>query len=171
MPSIQYELDDGSQETERFLSGSPTLVNLWASWCSPCLKEMAELTVARRQLLEQEVNVISLSVDRLNQPPASTSEIEMKLKDLNYPFDWGIIDEIQLRQLQELHDHFFFQKRTLPLPTSFLIDAEGLVVGRLASLIASNHTTLATPMKIPSIVSVDRIGCSSKLLRLSSQVW
>ncbi len=125
MPSIQYELDDGSQETERFLSGSPTLVNLWASWCSPCLKEMAELTVARRQLLEQEVNVISLSVDRLNQPPASTSEIEMKLKDLNYPFDWGIIDEIQLRQLQELHDHFFFQKRTLPLPTSFLIDAEG----------------------------------------------
>ena len=40
----------------------------------------------------------------------------------------------------------------------------------MPSPMANSQTTPATPMKIPSTVSIDRSGCSSRLLRLSSQV-
>ena len=125
MPEVDYQLANGSVRTERFESGTPTLVNLWATWCAPCMEELSSLASVSERLLERGGRIVSLSVDSLSEPQISVKDVAAKLEGLNYPFDWGTIDAAQLLQLQEMHDQFFFQKRTLPLPTSFLIDSQG----------------------------------------------
>lgn len=43
--------------------GRRTLINLWATWCSPCAKEMPELERLAPQLRAQGVDLIGLSID------------------------------------------------------------------------------------------------------------
>ena len=37
-------------------AGNPTLVNLWASWCAPCLKEMPELQAFSAELSRSSID-------------------------------------------------------------------------------------------------------------------
>ena len=125
MPSLSYTSSDGSLVTERFDSKQPTLVHLWASWCQPCVKELSELAAEQQQLSEARLKVISLSVDQLGDQVTPPEDVASLVLRLGYKFPWGNIDEGQMQQLQELNDQFFFLRRTLPLPSSFLIDQAG----------------------------------------------
>lgn len=44
-------------------AGRPLLVNVWASWCGPCLKEMPELDRYAREQGEGGVQVLGLALD------------------------------------------------------------------------------------------------------------
>ncbi len=41
--------------------GQPVLVNLWATWCAPCVRELPELAAAARQ--HGDVRFVGLAVD------------------------------------------------------------------------------------------------------------
>jgi tetratricopeptide (TPR) repeat protein/thiol-disulfide isomerase/thioredoxin len=135
MPPVTFENSTGQTVAESFSGGAPTLVNLWASWCLPCMEELADITAARESLQASGLRVISLSVDRLaaasgadeaaGDARAPDDAVRHTLRRLGYPFRWGHADAVPMNLLQQLHDQFFFQKRPLPLPSSFLIDAEG----------------------------------------------
>lgn len=43
--------------------GRRTLVNVWATWCGPCLKEMRELESLRRSLAVGGIDIVGLNVD------------------------------------------------------------------------------------------------------------
>lgn len=56
-------LDDNIVELPRHYAGRPMLINLWASWCGPCIREMPEL---QRFSSEQGVNgiqVVGIALD------------------------------------------------------------------------------------------------------------
>ncbi len=125
MPSLTYTSPDGTRIIERFESASPTLVNLWASWCSPCVEELTEFTAKQRQLENAGVKVVSLSVDQLGAQPTSVDEVVKLIRRLDYPYPWGYLNEQQMDLLQELHNQFFFLRRPLPLPSSLLVDDHG----------------------------------------------
>jgi tetratricopeptide (TPR) repeat protein/thiol-disulfide isomerase/thioredoxin len=135
MPPVAYERADGEPANESFATGVPTLVNLWASWCLPCLQELEDLTAHQQGLRDAGIQVLSLSVDRLaaernadleaSDPYLPDKPVADVIRRLGYSFPWGHIDSAQMNLLQDLHDQFFFQKRPLPLPSSFLIDADG----------------------------------------------
>lgn len=45
------------------LAGRPTLVNLWASWCGPCVREMPALDAFSRQQGTNGVQVVGIALD------------------------------------------------------------------------------------------------------------
>ena len=51
------ELDLGS------LRGSPLVLNFWATWCAPCIKEMPELDQFQREFAGRGWHVVGLAVD------------------------------------------------------------------------------------------------------------
>ena len=44
-------------------AGKPTLVNLWASWCGPCLKEMPELQQFSAENTPNGVQIVGIALD------------------------------------------------------------------------------------------------------------
>lgn len=62
MPKDAFVAPDGSKVTLEKFRGKPVLVNLWATWCLPCIKEMPALdTLAKRE--QARLKVLTISQD------------------------------------------------------------------------------------------------------------
>lgn len=61
-PTAGFNDPDGNPATLAAFTGKPTLVNLWATWCAPCVKELPTLdALARAQ--DGKLNVVAISQD------------------------------------------------------------------------------------------------------------
>ncbi|HRN63082.1 MAG TPA: TlpA disulfide reductase family protein [Luteimonas sp.] len=64
LPAVHVAtLDQGSFHLPDDFAGRPLLVNVWASWCGPCIKEMPELDRFAREQGEAGVHVLGLALD------------------------------------------------------------------------------------------------------------
>lgn len=61
LPALQFS-DPAGQTLDLAAQDGPVLVNLWATWCAPCVKEMPQLD-ALAGALDGEVRVITVSQD------------------------------------------------------------------------------------------------------------
>lgn len=62
MPATKFNDAQGKRTSLAAFKGKPTLVNLWASWCAPCVKELPTLDqLARKQ--GAKLNVVAVSQD------------------------------------------------------------------------------------------------------------
>lgn len=96
--------------------GRPALVNLWATWCEPCLKEMPSLDRLQVEFADKLV-VAAISEDRAGAK-------------LVVPF----VDKMSLKKLAIYLDPKSDMGHALHvrgLPTSIVLDAAGLVVGKV----------------------------------------
>lgn len=60
MPAVKFEGPNGEAVTLANFKGKPLLVNLWATWCGPCVAEMPTLDkLARREVARLQVIVVS----------------------------------------------------------------------------------------------------------------
>lgn len=70
-PDLSFTAPDGSPTTLAAFRGRPLLVNLWATWCAPCIAEMPTLdTLAERQGDRLRVLTISQDLDGAAKVPA-----------------------------------------------------------------------------------------------------
>ena len=58
-PALTFEGPDGKPTTIAAFKGKPLLVNMWATWCGPCVKEMPTLDAAAANIL-----VVPISQDK-----------------------------------------------------------------------------------------------------------
>lgn len=63
MPAIRLPDLQGQQVDLKSFAGKPLLINVWASWCGPCIKEMPELDRYAQAQGEHGVQVIGLALD------------------------------------------------------------------------------------------------------------
>jgi thiol-disulfide isomerase/thioredoxin len=63
-PPITFLAADGTQHSLAEFAGHGMVINLWATWCGPCVEEMASLDAASRALAPSDIAVLPLSSDR-----------------------------------------------------------------------------------------------------------
>jgi thiol-disulfide isomerase/thioredoxin len=63
-PDAPFEGPDGKPMKVADLKGKVVLVNLWATWCAPCVKEMPTLARLKAANAGKAVEILPVSVDR-----------------------------------------------------------------------------------------------------------
>ena len=67
-PTVKFKDPDGGDFKLASFKGTPVLVNLWASWCAPCIKELPTLQqLEQAQNEEGRLGVIAVSQDMAPQ--------------------------------------------------------------------------------------------------------
>ena len=64
MPEVKFQDGEGKDRTLAEWRGRVVLLNLWATWCLPCRKEMPALDRLQQELGSDRFEVVALSVDR-----------------------------------------------------------------------------------------------------------
>ncbi len=98
--------------------GRVVLLNFWATWCAPCVREMPSLDRLQAALGERDLSVVAVSIDR-------------KGAQVIRPF----AKRLGLARLGLYHDPtgaLFQAFGVTGLPASFVIDRDGGIVGAYA---------------------------------------
>ncbi len=64
LPAISFLDGDGRRHALAELRGRPVLLNLWATWCQPCIAELPALAALARDQGPDGIAVVALSTDR-----------------------------------------------------------------------------------------------------------
>ncbi len=64
-PDAPFLAPDGSDMSLRDFAGKTVLVNLWATWCAPCVEELPHLDALQSQLGSDQFEVVAISLDRI----------------------------------------------------------------------------------------------------------
>ena len=115
-PTISLTDSGGHTLELSALRGKLVLVNLWATWCEPCLREMPSLERLQSRLGER-IAVLAVSEDRGGNKAVEPFIAKLGLKSV----------KIYIDPKSEV-GHAFGARG---LPTSVLIDREGKVLGRV----------------------------------------
>lgn len=117
LPEVAFTDADGKPRTLADWKGRVVLLNLWATWCAPCRKEMPQLENLQRELGSDKFEVVALSVDRTGIAGAKKFLDQIKVERL------GVYADATARAGSAL--------RAIGMPTTLLIDREGREIGRL----------------------------------------
>jgi thiol-disulfide isomerase/thioredoxin len=116
LPTLNITDEAGNPIDLETFRGRVVLLNIWATWCAPCVAEMPSLNQLQAKAGGAEFAVIPLSLDR---GPGLVQDFYRKrdLQNLLIFMDskGGSVADLNIKGL----------------PTSILIDAEGREVGRL----------------------------------------
>jgi thiol-disulfide isomerase/thioredoxin len=120
-PVPELTLTDLAQEQPTNLGaykGKPLIVNLWATWCGPCVTEMPSLSKLADRLKDQGVVVVAISEDR-----GGKFVVDPFLKEHN-------ITSLQVYLDKTMSTGKALKEATI-LPMTILIDADGNEIGRV----------------------------------------
>lgn len=82
-PDAVFADPDGGEISLADFRGTPVLVNLWATWCAPCVKELPTLdALSKRHSGDGAIGVIAISQDAGPQPSVSAFLDKLKVEDL-----------------------------------------------------------------------------------------
>jgi thiol-disulfide isomerase/thioredoxin len=117
-PDIMFLNEAGERLTLEQFHGKVTLVNLWATWCTPCIKEMPSLDRLEAALGSDRFEVVPLSLDR-------------SMSDARDWYDENGIEALDL--YQESSTAIAQAIGTTGIPVTVLYDPDGRELARLAN--------------------------------------
>jgi len=117
LPDFVFSDDKGKDVTLERFEGKPILVNLWATWCAPCIAEMPQLDRIAGLHAKDGLQVLTISQD-ITGP------------DKVLPF-FAAKGFKHIRPWLDPENRFAFHYATGLLPTSVLYDAQGKEVARV----------------------------------------
>ena len=122
IPDLAFKDATGAPKKLTDWRGRTILLNLWATWCVPCRKEMPSLDELQTKLGAEDFQVVAINIDT---------------RDLDKPKNW--LQETGIKSLGYFHDEKakVFQDlklvgKAFGMPTSILIDKAGCEIGSIA---------------------------------------
>lgn len=106
-------LDGSGQHSLSDYRGKVVYLDFWASWCGPCQQSLPALDALQKEYDRDKFQVVAINLDE------SPEEARAFLKE--YPVDYTILSELT-GKTQRAYD-------LVGLPSSFLIDQKGEVIG------------------------------------------
>ena len=121
-PDLKFDGPDGRPTDLKAFSGKALLVNLWATWCVPCRKEMPALDALQQKLGGADFQVVAINVDtaKLDRPAAFLKDNGITALPLYRDTNADVLQT--LKQNGGL----------LGLPTTLVVDSHGCELGRMA---------------------------------------
>ena len=116
-PDITFIDAEGRELSLRDFRGRFVLVNLWATWCGPCRREMPSLDRLQSRLGGGDFTVLALSQDRKGPDAVAKFLAEIRTENLDVYVDTSA------RSARRLG--------AIGLPTTVLLDRDGQIIGRL----------------------------------------
>ena len=118
---LAFKAEDGTDMTLADFKGKTVLLNLWATWCAPCRKEMPALDRLEQAMGGDDFQVVPVNVDtRGGDRP------------------WNFMKEIGVGHLAHYADDsmgIFNEMRSMSratgLPTTMLVSPEGCEIGTM----------------------------------------
>ena len=117
VPNVKFVNEDGIKMTLKDFRGRVILLNVWATWCPPCVEEMPTLDALQKELGGLGFEVVALSIDRAGPKVVRRFLDKISIKHLNM-----YVDDT-MRSANKL--------RAFGLPATLLINANGKELGRL----------------------------------------
>lgn len=118
---VQFRNTQGERVGLSQFNGKIVLLNLWATWCPPCIKELPALDRLQQRLGKDDFVIVAVSLD---------DDIELAGKML--------FDTLSIQSMALYTESSELMGRDFPVevvPASFLIDREGQVMGMLRSYV------------------------------------
>lgn len=133
MPAVPFF--DKTGGTRRFADhrGRGLVVNFWATWCTPCVKEMPDLDRLNARLEKDGIEVLPLSSDREGALPVERFHEKAGIKTLPVLLDanGAVGRALKIRGL----------------PTTILVDREGREVARVVGAAAWDSDKIAETVR------------------------
>jgi len=122
LPDLAFSDASGEAKKLSDWRGRTVLVNLWATWCVPCRKEMPALDALQAKLGSPDFEVVAVNIDTRDLDKPKTFYKEEGLNRLAF------FSDSKAKVFQDLKS----VGRALGMPTTVLVDGEGCEIASLA---------------------------------------
>ena len=122
LPDLAFEDADGKPKKLSDWRGRTVLVNLWATWCVPCRKEMPALEGLQTRRGGENFEVVAINIDTRDPEKPKNFLKDAHLTRLGY------FSDEKAKVFQDLKAI----GRALGMPTSVLVDSQGCEIATIA---------------------------------------
>jgi peroxiredoxin len=105
--------------------GKVVLLNVWATWCAPCLEEMPSMQRLYQEMAGKNFEILAVSVDAGVDGRVPREALEKFAADLGLTFPLLHSPPEAADDIQELY-------QTTGVPESFLIGKDGVIYRRIS---------------------------------------
>ena len=129
---------DGKTVKLSDFKGKKVYINMWASWCGPCMREIPELEKTY-QKLKNNKDIVFLSMTSPNDSEFKNQSPQDKGKDviLNKAKELGVTYPV----LFDVNDRFIINYAIRSFPTHILINSDGTFETRIAGGVTEESLT------------------------------
>ena len=129
LPKMSLKMLNGkSTDVYSFLEDGPILINFWATWCAPCIKEMKYLDKYNKKYAESGFQIVSINTDT----PRSLSKVKSFVKSRKYSFE----------VLTDPKSEFIRKAGGKVLPYLLLVNTDGTIFRRHMGYSPGDEITL-----------------------------
>lgn len=116
-PSFSYENHKGGTTALEDLRGKYVYIDVWATWCGPCLREIPHLQQVETDYAGKDIHIVSISIDE----PRNYEKWKNMVTDRN-------LGGIQLMADENWNSEFVRKYGIMGIPRFIILDREGNIV-------------------------------------------
>jgi thiol-disulfide isomerase/thioredoxin len=122
VPDLAFKDAEGRERTLKDWRGRTVLLNLWATWCVPCRKEMPALDSLEADLGGPNFAVVAVNIDTRDAEKPLAFLKDIGVKHLAYYSD----------QSAKVFQDLKLAGKAFGMPTTLIVDGSGCEIGEMA---------------------------------------